>query len=305
MDKDEEGHPTTCAFLLPGQGSVSLGMAAPWRATPSWSLVDEISDGAGCDVAAILDIDDLSLLIRTDNAQIATFTVSLLSYTEWARRSKDVIRTVLGHSLGELSALAVGGYLSIQDAAKLVRTRGLAMQRASGEHPGSMSALMGSTESSFQSLQDYCQKYGDLWIANINGEGQIVVSGSQASLLRLQSEHRDIGWRRCSPLNVGGAFHSPMMSLALEEFSECLNAVTWLKPRTPVLANVNGTVHPGGAATIDLLLRQLVEPVDFLNCVGNIPTEVDKSVEAAPGTTLTGLVSRIRKFSLHETLERG
>ncbi len=292
-------HAALCAHLVglfPGQGSIAPGAGEPWRSSPHWWVVDRISEVTGTDVGHLLLDADEAAVVRTDNAQLATFALSLVAFHTLTERG---VRPLfhLGHSLGEFSALTAAGVLELEDGARLIAARGAAMARAANERAGSMVALMGGDSEARRALTDIA----DLWVANINGTGQLVVSGTRAALDDLLERHRELGWRRATPLPVGGAFHSPLMASAQGDLDEALAHVTWHDSEVTVIANVDASVHHG-AQWRDLLSRQLTEPVDFLGATLALADTVTTSVEMAPGAVLTGLCKRIRDFDTQVVL---
>ncbi|MHB8333382.1 MAG: ACP S-malonyltransferase [Acidimicrobiales bacterium] len=282
--------------LFPGQGSIAPGAGVPWRSSPHWQVVERVSEVTGTDVGHLLLDADEADVIRTDNAQLATFALSLVAFRTFAERSVRP-QFHLGHSLGEFSALTAAGVLDLEDGARLIATRGTAMARAAEERAGSMVALMGGDDEARRALADLT----DLWVANINGTGQLVVSGTRVALDDLLERHRELGWRRATPLPVGGAFHSPLMASAQSDLDEALARVTWHDTEVTVIANVDASVHQG-AQWRDLLSRQLTEPVDFLGATLALADTVTTSVEMAPGAVLTGLCKRIRDFETQVVL---
>ena len=289
-DSDRAALRSKLVGLFPGQGSIAPAAGAPWRASPHWHLVARISEVTGVDVEHLLLFADEADVIRTDNAQLATFALSLVAFH--ALIEAGVRPGVhLGHSLGEFSALTAAGVLSLEDGARLIAARGAAMARAAREQAGSMVALMGGDDDARRALEGLA----DLWVANINGTGQIVVSGTRASLDGLLERHRELGWRRATPLPVGGAFHSPLMASAQGDLDAALARVTFHESEVVVVANVDASAHRADEWST-LLSRQLTEPVDFLGATLALASAVTSSVEMAPGAVLTGLCKRIREF---------
>ena len=167
-----------------------------------------------------------------------------------------------------------------------------AMARAAMATEGSMVALMGGDEGA----RDALATLDEVWVANINGANQIVVSGTRSGLDAVLARHRELGWRRATPLNVGGAFHSPLMDHAQEELDEVLDSITWGETEATLIANVDGLVHTKPAEWRDLLSRQLTSPVLFLDATLTLPATVTTTIEMPPGGVLTGLTKRIRPF---------
>jgi len=278
--------------LFPGQGSLSQGVGAPWRSSSHWHIVEAIADITGVDVPALLLESPLEELVRTDRAQLATFALSLVGWHELIEHHPRP-RYLLGHSLGEFSALVASGLLGLEQGARLIAIRGSAMAAAAEATPGSMTAVMG-TEGNREGLS----QIPGVWIANVNGTGQIVLSGTPEGLALLGEQYRDLGWKRATPLNVGGAFHSPLMASAQDALDEALASVTWGSTEHQLIANVDGQPHNDAASWASLLSRQLTSPVEFLAATLALPDSVTTSVEMPPSNVLTGLTKRIRPFEV-------
>jgi [acyl-carrier-protein] S-malonyltransferase len=284
--------------LFPGQGSLSGGAGTPWRTSPHWDLVDRVSEISGIDVAwLLLDASDEEV-VRTDRAQLATFALSLVGYHELLDLGIRP-KFLMGHSLGEFSALVASGLLSLDEGARLISVRGTAMARAAALEEGSMVAVMGGDEDARAALETL----EGVWIANVNGTAQIVVSGTRAGLDDLLGHHRDLGWRRATPLPVGGAFHSPLMAPAQSELDDALENTTWGTTDAILIANVDASVHTSAAEWRELLRRQLTSPVQFLDATLSLPDSVTTTIEMPPGSVLTGLTKRIRTFEVQHAPE--
>jgi [acyl-carrier-protein] S-malonyltransferase len=277
--------------LFPGQGSISARAGQPWRASAHWGVVAEVSEAAGVDVERLLLEADDAEVVRTDNAQLATFALSMVGYRDLCA-ARTVPRFLLGHSLGEFSALVAAGLLALAEGAALIRVRGAAMARAAAATEGSMVALMGGDAAA----RDALEGLEGVWVANVNGAQQIVVSGTRAGLDDLLGRHRELGWRRATALPVGGAFHSPLMAPAQGELDAALARATWGRSECVVIANVDGRPHGSPGEWSDLLARQLTSPVQFLEATLALPASVTTTIEMPPGAVLTGLTKRIRDF---------
>ena len=277
--------------LFPGQGSLASGAGLQWQESKHWNQIAIISEASGIDVASLLTTASSEEVVRTDNAQIATFALSTIGYLELLDKGIRP-RYLIGHSLGEFSALVASGLLSIEDGAKLIGVRGAAMLRCATTTEGSMVALMGGEEGALENLKTL----ENVWIANINGTGQIVVSGSRAGLDDLMSRNKELGWKRATPLPVGGAFHSPLMSPAQDELDAALANIEWRTTDSVLIANVDGNVHTTAQDWKELLSRQLTSPVQFLDATLTLPQSVTQTIEMPPSGVLTGLTKRIRTF---------
>jgi acyl transferase domain-containing protein len=161
--------------LFPGQGSLRGGAGVEWQSPRFWEILARVSDAARLDVAKLLIGSTDDDVVRTDRAQIATFALSIVGYFDLLECGIRP-RYLLGHSLGEFSALVASGLLTIEDGARLIGVRGAAMARAAAATEGSMLALMGGDEGAREALEGL----EGVWVANINGPGQIVVSGTRA-----------------------------------------------------------------------------------------------------------------------------
>jgi [acyl-carrier-protein] S-malonyltransferase len=277
--------------LFPGQGSLSGNAGVDWQSPLFWEIVARVGDAARVDVAKLLIGSSDDDVVRTDRAQIATFALSIVGYYDLIEHGIKP-RYLLGHSLGEFSALVASGLLSVEDGARLIGVRGAAMARAAAATEGSMVALMGGDEGARAALDGL----EDVWVANINGPGQIVVSGTRAGLDDLLARHKDLGWRRATPLPVGGAFHSPLMAPAQSELDKALASVEWGATDSVLLSNVDAKEHVSADEWRALLSRQLTSPVQFADATLALPDTVTTSIEMPPSGVLTGLTKRIRTF---------
>ena len=277
--------------LFPGQGSLSGGAGVEWQSPRFWEILARVSDAARLDVAALLISGSDEEVVRTDRAQIATFALSIVGYFDLVEHGIRP-RYLLGHSLGEFSALVASGLLSIEDGARLIGVRGAAMARAAAATEGSMVALMGGDEGARAALDGL----DGVWVANINGTGQIVVSGTRAGLDDLLARHKELGWRRATPRPVGGAFHSPLMGPAQAELDKALARVAWGTPDAVLISNVDAKVHVSAEEWRELLSRQLTSPVQFFEATMTVPESVTTTIEMPPSGVLTGLTKRIRPF---------
>jgi [acyl-carrier-protein] S-malonyltransferase len=277
--------------LFPGQGSLHGAAGVEWQSPRFWEVLARVSDAARLDVAALLIASSDEDVVRTDRAQIATFALSIVGYYDLLERGIRP-RYLLGHSLGEFSALVASGLLTIEDGARLIGVRGAAMARAASTTEGSMVALMGGDDGAREALNGLT----DVWLANINGPGQIVVSGTRAGLDALLENHKELGWRRATPLPVGGAFHSPLMAPAQNELDKALTSVEWGTTDAVLISNVDAQVHVTAEEWRDLLSRQLTSPVQFSQSTLALPDSVTTTIEMPPSGVLTGLTKRIRTF---------
>jgi [acyl-carrier-protein] S-malonyltransferase len=278
------------AFCFPGQGSQDVGMGQEMAGAfpEAQAVFDEAADAVGFDIARICFEGPIEELTRTEVQQPALVTTSLacLRAVETRGISADV---VVGHSVGEYSALGAAGALPDREAVALVRERGEATAAAAGEHPGAMAAIIGLEDSVVEEL---CRSIEDVWPANYNCPGQLVVSGEPGAVDRLLEEAAARGARKTVTLRVPGAFHSPLVGSAAERLRPAVEAVSWQEPSPPFMSTVSAQIEPADRLG-ELLVRQLTAPVRFTQAVATLVQEgVDTFVEIGPGQVLSGLVRR-------------
>ena len=277
-------------FTYPGQGSQFSGMGASWLDHPSWELIEEASDATNVDIADLLLNADDDLLRETQNAQLATFVLSMLILDAVERLGLDSTGHA-GHSLGEYSALTASGALDFSDAARLVSIRGNAMKKAIEEKPGTMAAVLGLEDTA---VEDLCAEIADeVWIANYNSPGQLVIAGTNSAIEKASDLAKKIGAKKVAQLSVSGAFHTPLMNAARVELSEAIENTDIRPPSGIVVANVDGVAHENPETWRALLSAQLCSPVRWTQSLTTLLTmNFSTFIEIGPGKVLTGLTKR-------------
>jgi [acyl-carrier-protein] S-malonyltransferase len=278
------------AFTFPGQGSQQPGMGRPWADHPSWSLVATASEASGRDVAALLLDADADELRRTENAQLSTYVLSLVVHD--AVRSLGVrCHVAAGHSLGEYTALTALGALPLEDGVRLVTERGAAMQAAADARPGTMAAVLGADD---DVVAEACARTdGDVWVANSNGAGQVVIAGDPDAISAAGALAKELGARKVLPLPVGGAFHTPFMAPAADRLQAALAGIAFANAEVPLVANVDALPHQHADQWSDLLHAQLTAPVRWRQTVERMVADgVTTFLELGPGNVLTGMAKR-------------
>jgi [acyl-carrier-protein] S-malonyltransferase len=277
-------------FTFPGQGSQKPGMGEAWRDHPSWELVDEASSVAGRDLAALLLEADADELKRTDNAQVATFLTSLVVLDAVERVGVEPAAAA-GHSLGEYTALVASGALSLEDGVQLVAERGEAMRVAATDRTGTMGAVLGLDDGD---VEIACARVdGDVWVANYNAPGQVVIAGAPEAVDEAAEVARGMGAKKVMPMAVSGAFHTPFMAPARERLRKAVANAELRDPDIAVYANVDARPHPVGGEWAGLLGAQLCSPVRWRQTLHNLADDgATVLVELGPGNVLTGMAKR-------------
>ena len=250
------------AFTFPGQGSQSVGMGSALIAAypAAREVFEAVDDALGEKLSKLMSKGPKEELTLTENAQPAIMAVSVAAMRALkAQFDIDVTaaKFVAGHSLGEYSALCAAGALSLEDAAKLLKLRGQAMQRAVPVGQGAMAALLGAEMEQADAAVDAGKSEGVVTIANDNAPGQIVISGAKAAVEAALAAAKDQGVRKAMMLDVSAPFHCPLMLPAADAMREALSEVTIQAPSAPVVTNVSAE-----AVTDPETIRgQLVEQV--------------------------------------------
>jgi [acyl-carrier-protein] S-malonyltransferase len=278
--------------MFPGQGAqvVGMGRALAEDYEVARRTFEEADDVLGYALSQICFEGPAERLMETDVCQPALVATSVAAF----RVASDAgLRPglVMGHSLGEYSALVAGGALGLADGVRLVAERGAAMLEAGRTSPGAMAAVIGLSDDDARALAD---EAGDVWPANFNGPGQVVVSGTVAGVDRLVAlaEERSV---RVMRLALDGAYHSPLMEPAAARLAPALEAWDPVASDPPFLSTTTGVVEPPERLR-EILLAQLTSPVRFGDAVeAALALGAGRFVEFGPGRVLSGLVRRIRR----------
>jgi [acyl-carrier-protein] S-malonyltransferase len=288
------------AFIFPGQGSQAVGMGkALADAFPQAKAVfDEVDEALSQKLSTIMWEGPAEELTLTANTQPALMAVSLAAIrileAEAGLDLKKHATFVAGHSLGEYSALAAAGSLSISDTARLLRIRGNAMQNAVPVGQGAMAALLGlEYDAALEVAREAAQ--GEVCdAANDNGGAQVVVSGHKTAVERAVAIAQTKGAKRAVMLAVSAPFHCALMQPAADAMREALGSVTVIAPAVPVVANVEAAPITDPAAIRDALVRQVTGTVRWRESVAHMAAQgVEAFYEIGSGKVLTGLVKRI------------
>lgn len=288
------------AFIFPGQGSQAVGMGkALADAFPQAKAVfDEVDEALSQKLSALMWEGPAEELTLTANTQPALMAVSLavmrVLEAEAGLDLKKHAAFVAGHSLGEYSALAAAGSLSIADTARLLRIRGNAMQNAVPVGQGAMAALLGLEYDAALEVARAAAQGEVCDAANDNGGAQVVVSGHKAAVERAVAIAQEKGAKRAVMLAVSAPFHCALMQPAADAMREALAGVTVNAPVVPVVANVEAAPISDPAAIRDALVRQVTGTVRWRECVASMAAQgVESFYEVGSGKVLTGLVKRV------------
>lgn len=269
-----------------------MGMAGHLRgrreASDLLSRIDEMAGAPG--LSALIDSGPEDLLTRTDNVQPAITAVNLATLRILLAAGVRP-EGAAGHSLGEYSALVCAGVLSEADALRLTRRRGELMQASAERHPGGMIALIGTDRETAARIAAEASPEGLAGVANVNSEGQVVLSGPADAVARAADIARASGIRRVIPLKVSGAWHSPLMKDAADGLVRELGDTTFSEPAIPVYTNVTSEPAESGGRERELLALQVTSPVLWADTMRRMTGDgFDTFVEVGPGTVLQGLL---------------
>jgi [acyl-carrier-protein] S-malonyltransferase len=279
------------AFCFPGQGSLEAGMGRQIaEAVPeAMDVFKRGSEAAGLDLIHLCFEAPEAELVQTEVQQPALVATSL-AVLEAIKARGIKPDFVVGHSVGEFAALASAGALKVEEAIALVRERGLAMADAAKMNPGSMAAILGLDD---EVVERICRRILNVWPANYNCPGQIVVSGENPAVDEACQAAEEEGARRAVKLRVSGAFHSPLVARAADRLRPALERVKFSEPTAPFMSTVTARIEDAKRMG-PLLVDQLTAPVRFTQAAQELVREgVHTFVEVGPGNVLSGLVKRI------------
>jgi [acyl-carrier-protein] S-malonyltransferase len=283
--------PGLVAFCFPGQGSLEVGMGREVaQAVPEAMQVFELgSIAAGLDLQRLCFEGSEQELVETEVQQPALVATSLAVLAGIRERGIKP-DFVVGHSVGEFAALAAAGALKVEEAIGLVRERGLAMAEAARTNPGSMAAILGLDD---EVVERICRRILNVWPANYNCPGQIVVSGENPAVDEACLAAEEEGARRAIKLRVSGAFHSPLVARAADRLRPALERAKFTEPTAPFMSTVTARIE-SARRMAPLLVEQLTAPVRFTQAAQELIRQgAHTFVEVGPGNVLAGLVKRI------------
>jgi [acyl-carrier-protein] S-malonyltransferase len=265
-------------------------MGRPWVEHESWELVAEASAVAERDFARLLLDADADELKDTRNAQLTTFVSSLMVLDAVERLGLDA-DVCAGHSLGEYTALTATGALGFEEGVRLVCERAEAMYDAGIENPGTMAAVLGLDD---DLVEIACNRAdSDVWVANFNAPGQIVIAGSAEGVAAAGAIAKELGAKKVMPLPVSGAFHTPYMAPARDRLRKAIGDADPRDTEIPIVSNVDARPHDKGSEWASLLSAQLGSPVRWKQGLTRmVDMGVHDFVELGPGGVLSGMAKR-------------
>lgn len=282
------------AFVFPGQGSQKIGMGKDLAdAFPvAKQVFQEVDDAIGKNLSAIIfggEQDELNLTENTQPAIMAT-SIAVWRVLSQEKPINEFCSLVAGHSLGEYSALCASGALSLADTAKLLKTRGQAMQKAVPVGQGGMAAILGLSFADVKAIADEA----GCWSANDNTDGQVVISGSKAEVQKACELAKEKGAKRALELPVSAPFHCPLMQPAADAMAAALAEVQIDTPKVPLIANVTAAKTSNPEEIRKLLVEQVTGSVRWRESVQAMHAEgIQNLIEIGHGKVLTGMTSRI------------
>jgi [acyl-carrier-protein] S-malonyltransferase len=296
----------TTAWVFPGQGSQRIGMLADLAA--SYPIIEdtfaEASEALAKDLWALAQHGPEEQINATENTQPLLLTAGIAVWRAWQQAGGPAPEYLAGHSLGEYTALVAAEVISLADGVRLVAERGRLMQQAVPVGVGAMAAILGLENAQVIAA---CQAaaHGEVVAAvNFNAPGQVVIAGTAAAVDRAIAQCKAAGAKRALPLSVSAPSHCALMRPTAEELAKCFHALTFKKPRIPVVQNVSAKVASDTATLQAALVEQLYSPVRWVECIEQLSAfGVTQMIESGPGKVLSGLNKRIAKDATHWSLD--
>lgn len=288
----------TLAFVFPGQGAQTIGMGKALAEVypAAQSIFDEVDDALGEKLSSLIWDGDIAELTLTQNAQPALMATSMAAMRALETEGVDIGRAafVAGHSLGEYSALAAAGALSVSDTARLLRTRGQAMQSAVPVGQGAMAAILGLGLDAVREVAEEAAQGEVCQAANDNDPTQVVVSGSKEAVERAAEIAKTKGAKRAVMLPVSAPFHCALMQPAADVMAEALAAVDIQAPAVPLVANVRAAAVSDPDLIRQLLVEQVTGAVRWRESVQYMAAQgVSETWEIGAGKALSGMIRKI------------
>ncbi|MDA9278297.1 ACP S-malonyltransferase [Amylibacter sp.] len=297
------------AFLFPGQGAQAIGMGKDLAENflVAKNVFEEVNDALNQDLSALIWDGDIETLTLTENAQPALMATSIAAIKALESEGIEFGQAsyIAGHSLGEYSALCAAGSLSLMDTAKLLRTRGKAMQDAVPFGVGAMAAILGLDFETVSQITNSNANDQVCQAANDNDPGQVVISGHKNAVEETIELAKDAGAKRAILLPVSAPFHCSLMQPAADTMAKALSEIILKDPIVPLVANVKANKEVNGETIKDLLVEQVTGSVRWRESIEFMSSEgVSEVYEIGAGKALSGMVRRIdREINVNQVFD--
>ncbi|MFC2074032.1 ACP S-malonyltransferase [Campylobacterota bacterium] len=285
------------AFIFPGQGSQTIGMGKSFvdNSEIAKEMMVKASERTGIDFEKLL-FEENEEINQTENTQPAILLVSMMAHAVFSSKSDIKPTLLLGHSLGEFSAVSAAGALDPIEAVALVNARGKLMQGACDKIDASMMVVLGLKDEKVEEICASAQNEGKkVWPANYNQEGQLVVAGMKSDLASMESVFKEAGAKRAMLLNMSVASHCPILEPAQAPLKEAMSKVLSDNFIAPIVSNVTTGKYNTKVDALNLLTEQLTQPVKYKQSIEAIAGDVDIAIEFGNGKVLAGMNKRINK----------
>ena len=292
-------------WLFPGQGSQKVGMGLDFRESSEKAkkYFEQSEEIMNCKIQSIIFDGPEDILKKTEYTQPGIFIVSYIIGQSLIDRGLKP-HALAGHSLGEYSALAIGGAFDFSTGLRLVKLRSENMAKAGSIKKGTMAAIIGMDDKSVEQLCSSYDGSDTLVTANYNAPGQVVISGTPKAIQWAMINSKKMGARMAVELNVSGAFHSPLMASATENLAEMINSLEIVNTKYPVYTNVDAQPVTRREDIKDSLIRQMESPVQWTESILRMKNDGIKSFfEIGPGKVLQGLNKRTDKSIKSQSIE--
>ena len=278
------------AVIFPGQGAAAPGAGRAWVDHQAWDVVGQAETVLDRPVARLLLEADAAELAATGASQLAVLLTSLVAWEALAPRLDEEPVGFAGHSLGQITALLAAGAIDRSDGFELAAKRADLSQASADARPGRMAALVGAE---LDVGARVCEGVDDVWVANDNAPGQIVIAGTPEGLAAASERARQLGVRRVMALDVGHAFHTPLLADAAAGLGPFLEGFAFREGTAPIVANTDALGHTDPRCWPGQLTRHLVEPVRWRESQRTLAASgATTFIEVGPGRVLAGLAKR-------------
>jgi [acyl-carrier-protein] S-malonyltransferase len=278
------------AVIFPGQGAAAPGVGRAWVDDQAWDVVGQAEAVLDRPLARLLLEADAGELAATGASQLAVLLASLVAWDALAARLDEAPVAFAGHSLGQVTALLAAGTVERGDGFRLAAKRADLSQASADAQGGGMAALVGAE---LDVAARVCEGGDDVWIANDNAPGQVVIAGTPEGLAAAAERARQLGVRRVMALDVGHAFHTPLLADAAAGLRPVLEGIAFREGTAPIVANTDALGHTDPHCWVDQLTRHLVEPVRWRESQRTLAASgATTFIEVGPGRVLAGLAKR-------------